>query len=293
MKKILITGASGFLGRNVREYLMRQEKEYEIFAPSSRELDCLNESMVAEYLKKNRFDYVLHFAVYGDAINKSRDSTKILEYNLRMFWNFAKHASLFGKLFYTGSGAEYDKRFPIEKVTECDIGKSIPVDQYGLMKYTVGQAIENSNNLYNFRLFGIFGKYEQYSTKFISNICCKAIQGLPLTMRQNVYFDYLWVEDFCRMLEFFLNNTPQYHTYNMVSGNSVSLEELCRLVCRISEKDLSVYICKKGLANEYTASNMRFLKENPGFQYTGMEEAISQLFRWYETQEIDMYSLLY
>lgn len=198
--KILITGGSGFVGRNVKEFLERNNSGYKVLAPSSKELNCLNETEVTQYLKKHKFDYVLHFASYGNSVDKSKDAARILDYNLRIFLNFAKNNLLYGKMYYTGSGAEYDKRYDICSVTEMEVGKTIPVDPYGLMKYTVGQMIEKSTNIYNFRLFGIFGKYEYYPVKFISNICCKAIKGLPLTMRQNVYFDYLWINDFCRML---------------------------------------------------------------------------------------------
>ncbi len=94
-------------------------------------------------------------------------------------------------MFYTGSGAEFDKHFPICSVSEEDFAKTVPIDQYSLMKYTISQYIEKSDNICNLRLFGIFGKYEYYPVKFISNVCCKAIKDLPLTMRQNVYFGYL------------------------------------------------------------------------------------------------------
>lgn len=293
--KILITGASGFVGRNMKEYLEKNNRGYEIHAPSSKELDCLDECAVTEYLRQQRFDYILHFAVYGDGIDKTKDGTRILDYNLRIFFNFAKNARYYGKMYYTGSGAEYDKRYTISKVTEKEIGKSIPIDQYGLMKYTINQIIEKSDNIYNMRLFGIFGKYEYYPVKFISLACCKAIKGLPLAMRQNVYFDYLWIDDFCRMLEYFLHHEPKFHTYNMVSGQKISLQEICEAVLVVSGKDSPVYICKEGLANEYTASNARFLSECTGFEYTPIEKAIEELYQWYVQNQamIDMYKLLY
>lgn len=292
-EKILITGASGFVGRNVKEYL--QNSSYIIFAPNSRELDCLDEKAVEAYLVKNKIDIVLHFAVYGDGIDKLKDGSKVLEYNLRFFYNFAKCSHLYQKMFYTGSGAEFDKRFPICDVVEEDFGKTIPVDQYGLMKYTINQYIEKSDNIYNLRLFGIFGKYEYYPVKFISNVCCKAIKGLPFSMRQNVYFDYLWIDDFCRMLEKIMNKELQHHSYNIVSGQKISLLDICEIVSYISGKDISVFVCKDGLANEYTASNVRFVSEFNDFSYTPIEKSIQKLYSWYVNNEkmIDVYKLLY
>lgn len=294
VKKILITGSTGFVGRNVREYL-EKNPIYKVYAPDSKKLDCIDELAVREYLEENRFDYVLHFAVYGDGIDKSKDGTKMLEYNLRMFLNFQKCSRLYGKMYYSGSGAEYDKRYDIVSVKETEIGRTIPTDHYGLMKYTVGQMIEASDNIYNFRLFGIFGKYEYYPVKFISNICCKAIKGLPFSIRQNVYFDYLWVDDFCRMLEFFLSHEPKYHSYNMVAGDKISLREICDIVNQMSSREMPVYICREGLGREYTASNDRFLEEWPDFTYTAKETAVRELYNWYKEREdmIDIYQLLY
>ena len=53
--KVLITGASGFVGRNVKEYF-EQKKEYEICAPSSSELNCIDENRVKEHLQSNHYD---------------------------------------------------------------------------------------------------------------------------------------------------------------------------------------------------------------------------------------------
>ena len=97
------------------------------------------------------------------------------------------------------------------------------------------------------------------------------------------------------MLEMVLKKELQYHTYNIVSGQKVSLREICDCVRKISNKDLNVYVCRDGLANEYTASNERFKKECKDFIYTPIEKSIESLYYWYVENEemIDIYRLLY
>lgn len=145
------------------------------------------------------------------------------------------------------------------------------------------------------RLFGIFGRYEDWRAKYISGLCCKAIKGLPLTIRQNTLFDYLWIEDFCRIAEILIEKDLVYRDMNIVSGNAVSLVELAELVRKISGKELPVYIAKEGMANIYTASNERMLKQIGDFKYTDMETSVKKLYEWYEDKadSIDIYPLLY
>lgn len=293
--KILLTGGSGFVGRNVNEYL--KERGYDIYAPTSKELDCMDERAVREHLASKEYDIILHFAVYGGGINKSIDEAKILEYNLRIFHNFARCSALYGKMIYTGSGAEYDKRYPIQMVAETDLSNhTIPVDQYGLMKYTANQMIECSKNIYNLRLFGIFGKYENWKVRYISNLCCKSLKGIPLSLRKNCYFDYLWVDDFCNMLEKFMElSHPMYHTYNAVRGERIDLYRLAQMVNEISENPQKIITCQEGFSNEYTANNDRILQEIPDMNFTDMKEAVRELYLWYQRHLdlIDDYSLIY
>lgn len=294
--KILITGAGGFVGRNLYEYLS-SKKEYEVTAATSRELDLLDEKAVYQWLKATKYDTIIQASIYNPRAKTGRPAEKELEYDLRMFYNLSKYHDLYRRMIYFGSGAEYDKRYPICSVTEDQWENGIPDSSYGLAKYIIGRQIEKSENIYNLRIFGLFGKYENWKTTFISGACCKALKNLPITIRRNVYFDYLYINDFCDMVErFLLLKEPQYHSYNIVSGRRIDLISLAEIVKRISGKDVPVIVCEEGLANEYTADNSRLLAEiGGGAELTSYEEAVRELYRWYSErgQQIDLLSLLY
>ena len=57
--KILITGGSGFIGRNLIKGL---NKDYDVFSPTSKELDLTNSDAVEFYLRNKYFDYIIHTA---------------------------------------------------------------------------------------------------------------------------------------------------------------------------------------------------------------------------------------
>ena len=121
------------------------------------------------------------------------------------------------------------------------------------------------------------------------------MKNIPISIRQNVYFDYLYITDFCRIIEWFIFNEPKHHTYNVCSGRKYSLLELANIVKEVSNKNIQIYVCKDGLSKEYTASNDRLVKEITGLEFTDMKTAIKNLYAYYESIEnqIDLYYLLY
>jgi len=295
MKNILLIGASGFTGKNLKEYLDSFPEQYAIDAPSSKELDASDEIVVKTWLEKKHYDVVIHSAVYNPRVGVNKDGSKELDKNLRMFFNFERYQHLFGKMLYFGSGAEYDKRGDIQSVSEDDLGNGIPHTGYGLYKYIINKAIHNSNNIINLRVFGLFGKYENWKSTFISGACCKALKNVPITIRQNVYFDYLYIDDFCRIVHWFIDNQPQYKDYNVTSGKRVDLITIANMVNKVSEKGVPIIMCSDGLASEYTSSNTRLLEEIGDLTFSSHEDSIQHLYAWYakHDHEIDLVTLLY
>ncbi len=293
MVRVLILGRNGFVARNLYEYF-NGVYGVSLDVVSSSELDLLDEKVVGDFFSSNYFDVVIDTAIYNPRVGIGKEPEKELEYDLRMFHNLAKCHDRYGKLIYFGSGAEYNKAFPICSVSEDELDNLIPENVYGMAKYIIGQEIEagiyNSNNIYNLRIFGLYGKYENWKTTFISGACCKAIFDMPITIRQNVYFDYLYIDDFCKMLDAFIRlENPRYHTYNITSGKRVSLIEIAQIVKVVSGKELDIIIKKDGLANEYTSNNERLLKEIGGFGFEPMSKSVEKLYSYYEQikDEID------
>ena len=297
MKKVLLLGSKGFIGKNLSEYFENNRDDLVVDKPSIEELNLLDEKSVFNFLSENRYDIVINAAIFSP--NRTEcSSTNIneLEADLRMFFNLERCSNLFGKMFYFGSGAEFDKTMPIVFAREDDVINGIPKNYYGIAKYTIGKIIEKSENIYNLRVFGLFGKYENWKSTFISNNCCKAIKNLPLSIRQNVYFDYMYINDFCKIIDWFIDNKPRYHSYNICTGKRIDLISIANIINKVSGKNLPIYVCKDGFANEYTGSNSRLLNElDNKFVFTDLEQSISKLYSYYERNEkdIDLMSLLY
>ncbi|MBC8577485.1 NAD-dependent epimerase/dehydratase family protein [Yanshouia hominis] len=295
MKEILLLGANGFVGKNLKEFFQTDCPQLHLTSPSSRELNLLDEESVRRFLQRKQFDVVIHAAIGNPLRDSFHASVGELEQDLKMFFHLEKYHDLYGRMLYFGSGAEFDKRNGICAVSDLGFVNGVPESSYGLAKYIIGKAIEASANIYNFRIFGLFGKYENWRTTFISGSCCKALKGLPITIRQNVFFDYLYIDDFCRAVGWFIEHETRFHTYNVTSGRRDDLLSIAETVKRLSGADVPIYLCREGLGNEYTASNRRLLEEYPDFAITRLDDAITALLEYYKTilDTIDLYSLLY
>jgi GDP-L-fucose synthase len=284
MKKVLLTGGSGFIGKNITESYL--SKKYQIYAPNRTELDLSNDESVHNFFQKNKesFDIVIHSACKPGHRNAS-DIGGLFYTNSRMFFNLAKYSDSFGKIINIGSGAIYDMRHYQPKMTEEYFGQSIPADEHGFCKYVVGKYIKNSNKIVDLRVFGIFGKYEDYAIRFISNAICKAIHNLPITIRQNRKFDYIDIDDLMPILEFFIETKTKYNSYNITPDSSIELLKIAEIVNSISKKDLPINFALEGFGLEYSGDNFRLKKEIKNFEFKKIENSISDLYDWYSSNK--------
>jgi GDP-L-fucose synthase len=279
--RILLTGGSGFIGKNILENFTGK---YEIIAPKHLELDLLDEKQVSDFFEDNIIDVVIHSACKPGHRN-AKDLTNLFYCNTRMYFNLARHSEKYKKMIVLGSGAIYDTRLNLFKVNEDFYKYQLPVDEHGFCKYVCARDIEKSDNIIELRLFGVFGKYEDYSIRFISNAICKALLDMPITLKQNRVFDYLYIDDLMPILDYVINHEMSFESYNVTPDNSAQLHNLAEIVLEISQKDLPIITDKPGLGLEYSGDNERLHKEIPELKFTELQYAIIQLYQWYLTNK--------
>ncbi len=239
---------------------------------------------MSAYLEQHRFDVVIHAAT--ERANRAIGSTPgLLDRNCRMFFNLARNERRFGRMLFLSSGAVYSRAHWKPRMAESYFDRHVPEDEYGFSKYLCAKAIAGMRRVYEMRLFGVFGPYEDWRVRFPSNACCRAVFGMPVLIRQNVLFDYLDVEDLGDILELFLHNTPRYRHYNFASGRACSLEALAGIVVQVSGQRLSVRTRDSEMGTEYSADNSRLLAELPGFAFRGIHDSLARLYRWYESRK--------
>ena len=272
--KLLIIGGTGFIGKNLKNHF-ENKNDIKVYAPTRQELDLFDDNLCFEYVKKLKPDIVIHSAV---------DITSV-ENTLKVFFNIYNASEHFGHMIQIGSGAEYDKRAYEPKMKEILFKNSIPIDTYGIGKFCIANILEDSKNkkITNFRLFGIFGNYEDYSRRFISNNICNSLVGLPVSLNRNMLFDFIWVDDFCNFLDSIFDKIPLSSiSYNFCSGNPVSLLELAQIINKLMKNSDEIVIKNPGMNPEYSGDPSMLFNEIGKFSFTPFESSISKLIEFYK-----------
>lgn len=277
LKKLLITGASerSFIGKVLKAELA---DEYEIYAPGRETLDLTDGDAVARWLSKHPVDVIIHAAVH---VPMWHGVDKEAENDLRMFFNLEKCRDDYGHLIYFGSGAEYDKRFPIDNVREEELGRTIPDSSYGFAKYVANQYTRQNRHITNLRLFGIFGPQENWRVKLITGLCYKALFGLPLTVRGHCMFDFMYIDDLIPIVRAAIEGKLKQRDYNVCTGVSVDIADIAEVVQKLSPKPVELKLLSDNWANAYTGNCDR-LQAELSVSFTPMEDAVKKLLAYFE-----------
>ena len=271
--KILITGGSGFVGKSLVNAL---NEEHEVYSPSSSELDLTDSQQVKAYLQNKYFDIVIHCAIKGGSRTQP-DTAETLYQNLSMFFHLMDNSNRFDKLYNFSSGAEYDRRTPIQAVSN-DLEKSYPIDYYGMSKNIISRLLKSNMRYYNFRIYGVFGT-EEDDRRFIKSSLLKIKQNQPIEIHQDRFFDFINIDDLIGVIKYYISN-PKYPLDNeveLVYSRKYKLSNLAELIKKITKSRVDINIIDSKLGNSYIGDGIG-IDDTVMFNTMGLEAGIKKMW---------------
>ena len=274
IKNILITGSGGFIGKNLKKHL---ENKYNILSPRSFELDCRDKDAVYKYFKENDIDFIIHCGTTGGARGVADKDTTVVD-NLAMVINLLETKKDETRMIVFSSGAMYGRQRPIQKIKEDEVGDVVPLDLYGESKMRIAQLVRDFKDVVCLNIFACYG-YDELPTRFPSYAITQNIKHLPIEINRNVVFDYLFIDDLCRIVEHFVNNNwKKYNIINVTPNKSITMEEISKLINNMSDFESEIIMKDKTLGNEYTGCNERLLSEIEDMKFTPMNVGLKKLY---------------
>lgn len=229
--RILITGGNGYIARNLRPLF--EKNGYEVIAPSRPELDLLNCDYLATYLKMEKFDAIIHTAARGGRRTKTDTFEEVYIPNVQMFGNLclANQWANPVPIITIGSGAEFDRRMPINSKREEAIFDKWPIDPYGLSKNIITrQALSDYENIWVLRLFGCFN-WDDDPSRFIKAGIENIKRGQPIKVHTNKLMDYFFMDDVFLVMDYILKHGGP-RNINLVYDEKMNLLTIANMILK-------------------------------------------------------------
>jgi GDP-L-fucose synthase len=184
------------------------------------------------------------------------------------------------KIFIIGSGAEFDRRYPIQECSEEIIKYSWPIDPYGLSKNIITRRVlESLNNIWILRLFGCFN-WDDDPERFIKNGILNLKNGKPIIIHQNKKMDYFYLDDIFIVIDYIIKtytNKIIPKNINLVYNKKVTLLDIASLIHKyVGKFKPKIQLNETEEANSYTGSSTILYRLPISSKLIGLEEGIQQ-----------------
>lgn len=231
MQKILVTGASGFVGSRVVE---RWRNDYIILAPSHTELDITDAASVERYLLEQAPQVVVHLAALSNTWYCEQHPDESYRVNVEGVCNLATAAARNGvKLILFSSDQVYNGNLESGALDE-DVAVA-PENVYGRHKLEAEQrALELCPSAVALRATWMYDSERAgmpVHQNFVLNIANAIKERKPLVLPVREYRGITWVRDVVEYLP--ATFTLPGGVYNYGAGNTMNTYETACCYCEM------------------------------------------------------------
>ncbi len=244
MKKVLVTGGTGFIGQHSLPFLL--DKGYEVHAVSSQPINSchsevhwhqanlLESAEVSRLMSQVKPSHLLHFAWFAvpGKYWTALDNFQWLQGSLSLLQEFTRYGG--ERVVMAGTCAEYnwDYGYCSEKVTPL-----VPKTLYGVCK----NSLQSLLNVYAQqtgissawgRIFFAYGPHE-YGDRLVPSVIRSLLQGKTASCSHGKQMrDFLYVEDVADAFVSLLDS-PVSGAINIASGQPVPLKDIIYQIAEI------------------------------------------------------------
>lgn len=209
IRKILVTGANGFVGSRAADVLRR---EHEIIAPSHKELDITDAENVEMFIQRTRPDAILHLAAISDTGYCEAHPDESYLVNVIGVENLAKSAEKHNaKLVFFSSDQIYNGN--LESGLLSEEMPVAPENHYGKHKLLAEKhALELNPGCVALRATWMYDNVRpgmKTHNNFVLNFKNARENGTPLRFATREFRGITWIDDV-------ITNIP--HTFHLPGG---------------------------------------------------------------------------
>lgn len=255
MKKILITGATGFVGANLARRVVKEDFEVHILIRQNSNLwrikdtilklhlhqvDILQKRLLKKQLQKIKPQIIFHLAntpLYGGIHPSVRP---YIDVNLVGTINLIEACDDidYECFINTGSSAEYGPKMTIMK--EDDICQ--PLSLYAVTKlagtnYASYYGRENKKPIITFRLFSPFGPYDD-PKRLVSQVIYNALANKKIFLSNpKAVRDYIYINDVADAYIKAIAKAKDYpgEIFNLGSGQETPIEKVVEEILKLTK----------------------------------------------------------
>lgn len=276
MNNILITGATGQLGTELRKLL--DSKGISYAATNSKSLDITNGEKVNDYFQMNKPDVVFHCAAYTavDAAEEEPGKTTDESVNVIGTQNVAQAAESVGATFvYISTDYVFDGKNP-ETYKEMD--KQNPQSEYGRTKSLGEKAVrETMSKYYIIRTSWVFGKYGK---NFVYTMLNLAKTHDVITVVDDQVGRPTWTKTLADFMLYAVENKVPYGVYNLSNDNQASWFEFATEILKETTTEVkpvtSAEYPQKATRPAHSVLSIEKTKAT-GFEIPTWQEALKQM----------------
>jgi UDP-glucose 4-epimerase len=236
VKKILITGVNGFIGKN---FIEQYKNKYEIIQVTrNSEFDILDLNTL---LNIDEVEIVLHFAAKTFVPDSFDNPYDFYDFNIKSTLNITEFCRLkkVKKIIYLNSYTYGNPKYlPIDEKHPVSFHSPYNKSKY-IAEQLLFQYLENISDVISLRLFNIYGKYQ--SENFLIPTIFKQISNDAVSVKDlKPKRDYLYIKDLIELLNTIINKNHINGIFNVGSGKSISVEEILNTIKDVLNSNLNI-----------------------------------------------------